>query len=136
MTGLNVRLRPSLALASFIATIHLLAAVAVWFSALSLWICLALNTVVVLSLLASLRQHHQLGYRQLRYDDQQWWLADAAGDKPLELVGEYLLTPWLLVLRFTVQAGHRITLVLPSDSADVDDLRRLRVLLRFGLRSE
>jgi hypothetical protein len=44
-----------------------------------------------------------------------------------------LVTPWLIVLRFDLHRGwlpH--SLVLTSDSVSEEELRQLRVLLRFG----
>ncbi|MEX1032067.1 MAG: protein YgfX [Cellvibrionaceae bacterium] len=132
MVELSVQLRPSMQLVVFLVASHLLAALAVWFSALPWWLCLLVDVAVLADLLWSLRQHYRLGRRQLRYVDGRWWLADHRGEESLELIGEYLVTPWLLVLRFKRSAGSA-TLVLPPDSAATDDLRRLRVLLRFGL---
>lgn len=134
MVGLKVGLRPSLQLAWFIAGCHVLAAVVPWLSALPWWFCLLLDVLVGWSLIWNFQQHYWVGCRQLHYLDQRWWLTDATGEQPLELVGEFLVTPWLLVLRFTAARGKPLSLVLPPDSAAADDLRRLRVLLRFGLQ--
>lgn len=134
MSGLNIPLRPSRRLAWFIVVAHALAAIAPWFSALSWWFCLLLDMLVGWSLIWNLRRHYWVGYRHLQYLERRWWLTDASGEHAVELAGEFLVTPWLLVLRFTRDTGAGVDLVLPPDSADADDLRRLRVLLRFALR--
>ena len=46
---------------------------------------------------------------------------------------ETVMTPWLLILRFTIRRQFRPEiLVLWSDMLPPDELRRLRVLLRFS----
>jgi hypothetical protein len=135
MAELTISLRPSLQLATFIGISHSLAAAAVWLSASPWWLCLVADTVVLWSLWWHFRQHYWVGNRQLLYDNNQWRLVSGASEAPLELTGELLVTHWLLVLRFRTQVGKVQSLVLPPDSAAADDLRRLRVLLRFGLQA-
>lgn len=125
-------LRPSRWLAAFTVISHGLAGAAVWFSALPWWVSLSLDLLVLFSLLKALRRQWSVGVRRLRYDGQTWTLAEAGSEQCLELAGERLVTPWLIVLGFLTQAGKRISLVLPPDSASRDDLRRLRVALRLG----
>jgi hypothetical protein len=56
----------------------------------------------------------------------------------VELVNEQLVLPWLVVLNFRInEAGEKnpgkiYILALWPDMATADDLRRLRVWLRYG----
>lgn len=132
MSELNLKLWPSRQLAIFLVAGHGLAGLSVWFSALPAWACLLMDLLLLGALYFNLRRHWRAGIRQLRFDGEGWWLADRSGEQPLDLRGERLVTSWLIVLNFITAAGRRIALVLPPDSASADDLRRLRVALRFG----
>lgn len=71
---------------------------------------------------------------------EQTWLLELSSDQtgghgqfpqhPARLVGNYLVTPWLVLLNFKVE-GRLLPLpvLLFSDSTDPEKLRRLRVLL-------
>lgn len=113
---------------------HLLAATAVWLAALPWWGSLLLAATVLLHLWQILqKQWFRPGERELRYRGGDWSLRDENGEEPLHPAGEWLVTSWLIVLRFKRADGSRLDLVLPPDSAPPDELRRLRVLLRFSL---
>jgi hypothetical protein len=131
----NLQLRASRLLLIFLCASHLLAAIAVWLSAIPAWLAALISAGVLLHFWQSLQAHcfAQAG-RELRYSSEgEWSLLENSVLQPLQPVGEWLVTSWLLVMRFKRQDGRRLSLVLPPDSADGDELRRLRVLLRFGL---
>ncbi|MGQ9425880.1 protein YgfX [Gilvimarinus sp. F26214L] len=134
MTGLSLHLRPSRLLLFFLGLTHLAAAGAVWLSALPYWACLVVDAGILLGLPLSVRPHLWPGSRQLSYQGEWRWISDVEAER-LELRGEFLVTPWLIVLQFVSAEGRRRPLILLPDSADADDLRRLRVLLRYGLRN-
>ncbi len=71
--------------------------------------------------------------RWLGFEAGQWylrWDTEALGVVPM---GEWLVWPWLQVVRFRVSESSVVhTLVVLPDSATVDDRRRLRVWLRMG----
>jgi len=53
---------------------------------------------------------------------------DGAGRRAHLLPGSYI-HPWLVILRFLTEEGHKYAVVLPCDSLDPDSHRRLRVQL-------
>lgn len=69
----------------------------------------------------------------LGFEAGQWylrWETESLGVVP---VGEWLVWPWLQVVRLRVSESAVVhTLVLLPDSATKDDRRRLRVWLRMG----
>lgn len=73
---------------------------------------------------------------RLRVDsDGMLQCREAHGDwLDMEVQGETLVTLWLIVLRYRTAGGPMSTLVLLPDSANTDDLRRLRVSLRWAPR--
>jgi hypothetical protein len=63
----------------------------------------------------------------------QWWAMIAGLRAPLVLVDEQLVLTWLVVLHLRdMQTGVVYHLALWPDSAHRDDLRRLRVFLKYG----
>jgi toxin CptA len=61
-------------------------------------------------------------------DEQGEW-------RDVEVLGDSLVSPALIVLRFRTHSKRVRTLVLLADSADADDLRRLRISLRWARRT-
>jgi hypothetical protein len=63
----------------------------------------------------------------------QWCLWTPGGEHGVEMMCEPLVLSWLVVLQWRYkESGKRCALALWPDSASQDDLRRLRVFLRFG----
>lgn len=54
--------------------------------------------------------------------------------REVEVLGDSLVSPLLIVLRYRAPAGQVRSLTLLPDSADSDALRRLRVTLRWAPR--
>lgn len=50
------------------------------------------------------------------------------------VLGSTFVSPLLTVVNLRLESGRRRSLVLAPDSAEADDLRRLRVWLKHGLR--
>jgi len=94
-----------------------------------------IGAVVAVSLCFYLRRFRMEGEgRELRLDGEQWSLLAGGENHELRARGSFFVSPWLLVLNFERLADRKgFSLVLPPDSADGDELRRLRVALRYGL---
>jgi hypothetical protein len=59
-----------------------------------------------------------------------WELFNRDGaSRPARLLPGSYVHPWLVVLRFLTEDGHKSAVVLPRDSLDPDSHRRLRVQL-------
>lgn len=72
---------------------------------------------------------------QLACTAQQWWMQEQPGHEQiaLELCGDVLVLAWLVVVKFRRRDNDKtVTLALWPDSAGSEDLRRLRVFLRYG----
>ncbi len=76
------------------------------------------------------------GLETLRIDgDGQLQCLDREGAwREVEVLGDSLVSPALIVLRYRTPAGQVRNLTLLPDSADADALRRLRVTLRWAPR--
>ncbi|MCW8196452.1 hypothetical protein F6455_16785 [Proteobacteria bacterium 005FR1] len=130
----DLRLRASRLLTIFLCLTHLLAAIAIWLSAIPAGLAALISAGVLLHLWHSLHAHcFAQAARALRYRDGKWSLLEDEVSQSLLPVGEWLVTSRLLVLQFRRPNGRRLSLVLPPDAAECRELRRLRVLLRFGL---
>jgi hypothetical protein len=66
---------------------------------------------------------------QLSYSGGRWSWQSGSLTEILIPAGDFLVWPWLVILPFRTERRARLTLVLLLDSANADDLRRLRVLL-------
>ena len=65
------------------------------------------------------------------YKDELWLLQLKDGrEVDASLCGEYTVTGWLLVLRFRIAAGGKVTVVVLADSGDKDEIRQMRVYLK------
>ena len=61
---------------------------------------------------------------------------DAAGEwQDVEVLGDSFVSPALVVLRYRMEGEAPHSLVLLPDSGNADDLRRLRVSLRWARRT-
>lgn len=67
------------------------------------------------------------GMLQCQDDEGEW--------RDIEVLGDSLVSPALIVLRYRVEAQRVRTRVLLPDSAHAGDLRRLRVSLRWARRT-
>ncbi len=131
----EIELKPSRWLGLLLTGIFVLALVAVYRAALPGGLQLVLGMAVAgLSVwgwwravpLASLRIAAE-GQLQYRDDGGEWCDTDVLGDS--------FVSTALIVLRYRTADGHLRTLTLLPDSAEADDLRRLRVSLRWTSRT-
>lgn len=130
----RIQVHSSRLLLWFIILTHSTAAAIVWLIHWPWWLSGAISTAVLLSAFVSWSHHRWKGEKELQYSEGRWyWLVDYDKTEML-LAGEYFVSSWMIVMRFKpVDRFKKQALVLLSDSADKQDLRRLRVLLRYSL---
>ena len=133
--ALAVELRPSPLLALFVISCHLLACLGLALAALP-WPVQILGLALLIWHLrhCALRHWRQLPQR-ICYANGEWLLVRGRHSNRLQLEGEQLVWPALLVLRGRLDSGRLGVLVLPADALDAEDLRRLRVVLRWPPRA-
>lgn len=74
---------------------------------------------------------------KMGFEQGHWWAivdnGEMIGNKmKIQLIGEQLVLPWLVVMNIRVEdSRQKHSFVLWRDTADKDDLRRLRVFLRY-----
>lgn len=139
---LNIQIRRSNLLAAWIIVWPLLVAVAIWFSALSVVIKIAIDVAIAAYAWALWRQHiTTVDTGCLGYNDGHWYWREQGEQERLRLEGEYYLSRWLISLVFRREqldgrrGKKRVVIILP-DNTTADERRQLRVLLRFGLSAE
>lgn len=132
---LDLSIRPSRLIATLLVGMHLTAIVvcaplplpALWIWSLLLAILSAFFWNAYLYMERTPRRLHwspELG----------WTLVDRKGKShDVKLSPEAYVSSWLIVAHFKDEAGKRYTVLLAQDSARLDGLRRLRVLLRLGM---
>jgi len=118
---------------------HLLAGVAVIVSNIPWWVQVGFFAAIILSLV-------QFGYgygyphgrrfiRRIEWLDERWQLATGDGRRYSgQLISGYAY-PYVVIVNFRLENGQHRSLTLLPDSADVDELRRMRVWLRTRLDS-
>ena len=71
---------------------------------------------------------------RLAWHSGDWQLVLGSGNvEPVRLDSTTLVLAWLVVANYRDSAGRRYAVVLMRDSADADEFRRLRVLLKLGV---
>ena len=127
--------KPSRRLGLLVLGMTALALAAIGVAALPDEVRLALGVVVIVLAV--------LGWRRARFREVlrvaangQLHCLDEQGEwREVEVLGDSFIATGLIVLRYR-EAGRRVrTLTLLPDSADADDLRRLRVSLRWAGRT-
>ena len=131
----EIELKPSRRLGLLLAAMAGLAWAGLWLAALPLWIQLGLGVGVVALSLRGWRGMRQPVRLRLRADGRVQ-LRGATDDwEEVEVRGDSYVSTALIVLRYRTTGGQANALVLLPDSADAEDLRRLRVLLRWAPRT-
>ncbi|HYC46314.1 MAG TPA: protein YgfX [Burkholderiales bacterium] len=139
----RIELRPSPRLAAVLVAAHLFAAAALAPLDLPWWFKLAGALVVCASLVRSLRCHALLRSRaaimqvDLREGDRAAVRMRGGDWLKARVLGTTYVTPVVTILNVRLP-GRRSArhVVLLSDSADEDTLRRARVALRWGYRND
>lgn len=131
---LQLAIVPGRALFFALCALHLGAVAALWLADLPLVVALPGSAGVGLSLYYRTRPQpvtqlrcHADGKLETRQGDV--W-------KALECPDPAMLLPWLAVLRYRQPGARRVTaLVITPDSLPEDDFRRLRVWMRWGMKT-
>ncbi|GAB3250006.1 hypothetical protein GCM10027296_14100 [Chitinimonas naiadis] len=108
-----------------------------WLANLPLWSKVGLSLALCGLLGHYLRHAERAEIRQLRLlPDGRWWLSEGETGREYAQESGIYCTPWLTVLPLRSEDAQFVRLRLWPDSASRDDLRRLRVWLRWGTGSE
>jgi toxin CptA len=131
----EIELKPSRLLGLLLAAMLLLALLGVYFAALPTAPKLALGLVVIG--LVAWRWWRRPPPSKLRImADGRLQCRDAQAEwHDAEVLGDSFVSTGLIVLRYRMPGGKLYTLTLLPDSASADDLRRLRVSLRWTRRT-
>lgn len=131
---LEINIRPSRQVASLVFAIHLTAAVI----CSQLPLSLLSRVVILLAILVSLIWNGVLFWRRtpkrLLWSQEEGWRLKDHNDRVqrVELLPQAYLGNWITIAHFRTSKGKRRAVMLARDSCGGDNLRRLRVLLRYG----
>jgi hypothetical protein len=133
-TFLRLDLKPSPRLAALLGAAHFLALAAAWAS-LSGWPLAAVVAGILVSAAASLAEAlHRAGRAavsvELHEDGRAAWQDSRGGWHEARLGGGHFVAAGLVVMGLNRKNGRKWIVILP-DSAPQEDLRRLRVWLRW-----
>ncbi len=131
----EIELKPSRRLGLLLLGMAALALVAVYLAALPGVFKLALGMAVVGLSVRGWRGAAPRARLRVAADGRLQNLDDRAEWRDVEIQGDSFVSTTLIVLRYRAADGALRTLSLLPDSADADDLRRLRVLLRWARRT-
>jgi toxin CptA len=130
----EIELKPSRRLGLLLTAMLLMTGVAVHLAALPVGLELALGMTAVALSIWGWRRASPIASLRVAADGRLQCLDDSAEWRDAEVLGDSFVSSVLIVLRYQ-PAGRRVrTLTLLPDSADADDLRRLRVSLRWAGR--
>jgi toxin CptA len=127
----EIELKPSRLLGLLLLGMALLALAAIYFSALPGSVQWALSVMVAGMSGWGWRRASQLARLRIAVDGQLQGLSDAAEWCDVEVRGDSFVSTGLIVLRYRFDGQRLRSLTLLPDSAPADDLRRLRVALRW-----
>ncbi|WP_296640505.1 protein YgfX [Thiobacillus sp. 65-1402] len=130
----EIELKPSRRLGLLLLGMTMLALAAIHLAAVPAAVQLALGMAVIGLGVRGWRQARRTDALRVAADGGLQCLDDAGEWRDVEVLGDSLVSPALIVLRYRVADKRVRSLALLSDSADADDLRRLRVALRWTRR--
>ena len=118
-----------------VLTIHVMAALVCAQLPISLLSRMVLLLAVIGSLMCNGVLYRRRTPRRLSWSQEQGWRITSRDGQELEveLLPELYLGAWLVIARFRGNTKKTHTVMLAQDSARMDGLRRLRVLLRYGV---
>lgn len=131
----EMELKPSRRLGLWLAGLVLLACLAIARSALPLAGQLVLAVGAMAMGMWGWRRVSRLPPLRIGADGRLHSLDDAGEWREIEVQPDSFVSPALIVLRFRLGEGSIRALTLLPDSAPADDLRRLRVTLRWTRRT-
>ena len=132
----EIELKPSRLLGLLLAGMALLALIAIYLAALPGSVQLGLGVAVAgLTGWSWRRQVSQPACLRIAMDGSLQSLDEAAEWREAEVLGDSFVATGLIVLRYRTGDQPARSLTLLPDSAPADDLRRLRVSLRWRRRT-
>ena len=131
----EIELKPSRRLGLLLLAGTVLALAAIHLADLPGGIALALGTAVIGPGLWRWRKAALLMRLRIAPDGRLQYLDDTAEWHDAEVLDDSFVSTALIVARYRMAGGQVRTLTLLSDSAEADDLRRLRVSLRWARRT-
>lgn len=131
----EIELKPSRRLGLLLAGMLLLALAAVTLAALPGSLQLMLGMTVTGLGVWGWRRARPLARLRIAADGRLQCLDDTAEWRDAEILGDSFVSTALVVLRYRTAGGQVRVLTLLPDSAAADDLRRLRVSLRWTRRT-
>lgn len=115
--------------------LHMAAMPAPWLAALPAWLKVVIDLALLGSAVFYLRRWRAMPYEGLRLlPDGSWALAKGSEEIDAEQMPGGYLSPYLIVLPLRPAGQRTVRLVLWPDSAPADDIRRMRVWLKWGVR--
>ncbi len=130
----EIELKPSRRLGLLLLGMAALALVAIHLAAVPGAIRMALGVAVIGLGVLGWWQARRTDALRVAADGRLQCLDEAGEWRDAEVLGDSLVSPALIVLRYRLADKRVGSLALLSDSADADDLRRLRVALRWTRR--
>lgn len=131
----EIELKPSRLLGLLLAGMVLLAWLAISLAAVPATVQWGLAVGIVVLFGWGWRQASRLPRLRITADGALQVLDDADAWCAVEVLGDSFATTALIVLRYRLERQGRRSLTLLPDSAPADDLRRLRVALRWIRRT-
>lgn len=127
-----ISLKPSRIAIYLQGIVWILAMVAIVISGFS-WLLKSSLILLLLTAFYQVNTQRKIMISCISFGQQQGWIIMRDKKKfVVELQGEQLVLPWLVVLQWREKESRQQgALALWPDSAQKDDLRRLRVFLRF-----
>jgi len=131
----EIELKPSRGLGLLLLVMAVLALAAVHLADVSAETAFVLGVAAIGLGVAGWRRTSPMASLRIAADGRLQCLNDAAEWRDVEVLADSFVSTVLIVLRYRTEEGQVRTLTLLPDSAGADDLRRLRVSLRWARRT-
>lgn len=117
----------------YLLVAHLFAVTVVWWVPAPLYLQVVSTLLVMAGLLFAVRRR---GRQQavLTVNDGQWRLRWGGDDMEVTLAPPCYISRWLVVLPMSLSGGRRLRLLVPFDSLDPEQYRRLRVQVQLSVQ--
>jgi hypothetical protein len=131
---LEINIRPSRLIATLLFAIHVTAAAVCVQLPLALFDRLLILLAVIGSLMWNTVIYWRRTPRRLRWSlEGGWSITDSRGiTHNADLIPETYMGSWFVIAYFRTSSGKRRAVMLARDSCRAEDLRRLRILLKYG----
>jgi toxin CptA len=128
----EIEVKPSRLMGLLLLGMAALALAAIQYSALPVAVQLALATTVLGASGWTWRKARYTEALRMTADGRLQTMDEQGEWRDVEVLGDSLVSPALIVLRYRTPARHVRSLTLLPDSTSADSSRRLRVLLRWA----